>query len=152
MQDRTRSSMYLAVGFTAVGFLLIVLGWNGAASLDHVQGQVPYLISGGLAGLGLVGLGMMLAVVQELRRTNARLTQRIDILADLVAAERTTAPGPSSVPVDGTAVVAGRSTFHRPDCELATTQPQLQTMSREDASERGLTPCRVCRPVVDAVG
>lgn len=152
MQDRTRSSMYLAVAFTAGGFLLIVLGWNGAASLDYVQGQVPYLISGGLAGLGLVGLGMMLAVVQEMRRTNARLTARIDVLADLVAAERTTAPGPSSVPTDGTAVVAGRSTFHRPDCELATTQQQLQTMSREDAGERGLTPCRVCRPVVDAVG
>jgi len=152
VQDRTRNSMYLAVAFTGVGFLLIVLGWNGAASLDHVQGQVPYLISGGLAGLGLVGLGMMLAIVQEMRRTNARLTARIDALADVVAAGRATGPAPSAVPLDGTGVVAGRSTFHRPECDLATTQQRLQSMSREDAIERGLTPCRVCRPVIDAVG
>ena len=49
MEDRTRNTMHLAVGFTASGFLLIVMGWNGAASVDYVQGQVPYLISGGSA-------------------------------------------------------------------------------------------------------
>ncbi|MFA9429080.1 hypothetical protein [Egicoccus sp. AB-alg2] len=144
--------MHLAVGFTGVGFLLIALGWNGAASLDHVQGQVPYLISGGLAGLGLIGLGLMLAIVQELRRTNAGLTARIDALTDLVAGERPTGALPSAVPVDGTAVVAGASTFHLPACELVAGRERLQPMRPQDAVRRGLAPCRVCRPVVDVVG
>ena len=34
-----RYTVQIAVGFTVFGLLLIVLGWNGAASLDRVPGQ-----------------------------------------------------------------------------------------------------------------
>ncbi|MFA9445573.1 hypothetical protein [Egicoccus sp. AB-alg6-2] len=153
MQDRTRTTMQIAVGFTAVGFLLIALGWNGAASLDYVQGQVPFLISGGIAGLGLIGLGLMLAIVQEMRRTNAETSARLDMLTELVAAERgVDIGGPTAVPTDGTAVVAGRAVFHAPHCRLVEARPGLQAMSTPDAQQRGLVACRVCRPLTNLVG
>lgn len=147
MQDRTRTTMQLAVGFTMVGFLLIVLAWNGAASLDYVQGQLPYLISGGLAGLGLIGMGIMLAIVQELRRTNAETSARLDVLTDLIATERMVEAGPSAVPDPDDRVVAGRAVFHLPSCRLVESRDGLQSMGRDDATRRGLVPCRVCRPI-----
>src|SRR5260370_7946064 len=35
----------------ALGFIVILLGWNGAAGVDFTQGQIPYLLSGGAFGL-----------------------------------------------------------------------------------------------------
>lgn len=77
----SKNTTYLAVAMMAGGFLLIVLGWNGAAGKDFVQGQFPYLISGGLAGVCLVVGGVALTIIQELRRTTATLAQRLDLIA-----------------------------------------------------------------------
>jgi uncharacterized membrane protein len=74
----SKYTMQLAVGLAAIGFLLIVLGWNGAASLDRVPGQMPYLISGGVAGLGLVFTGLVLALVQESRRNTSLMLAKLD--------------------------------------------------------------------------
>lgn len=77
----SRNTTYLAVGMMAGGFLLIVLAWNGAASKDFVQGQFPYLISGGLAGVCLVIGGVALTIIQEMRRSTAALAHRLDHIA-----------------------------------------------------------------------
>jgi hypothetical protein len=42
------------------GFALMVLGWYGAAHTSRQIEQIPYLISGGLIGLGLVVVGGLL--------------------------------------------------------------------------------------------
>lgn len=39
------------------GFVVVLIGWAGASRTVLVAGQIPYLISGGLIGLGLVFLG-----------------------------------------------------------------------------------------------
>lgn len=80
MKGWSKSTTYIAVVMMAAGFLLIVLGWNGAAGLDYVQGQLPYIISGGLAGVALVGAGLTLALVQELRRSTLEITEKLDEL------------------------------------------------------------------------
>jgi hypothetical protein len=48
-----------ALGGAAViaGFVLVVIGWAGASDTVLVAGQIPYLISGGLIGLGLIFVG-----------------------------------------------------------------------------------------------
>lgn len=63
----------LGVGLCAVGFLLVFLGWNGAASVDRIPSQFPYLISGGIAGLCFVVLGVGMLVVQNQRADRAAL-------------------------------------------------------------------------------
>ena len=40
-----------------LGLVVVVLGWWGASNTPYDFEQVPYLISGGLLGLGLVFLG-----------------------------------------------------------------------------------------------
>jgi hypothetical protein len=146
MREASRYTMQIAVGFAAAGFLIIFLGWNGAASLDRVPGQLPYLISGGLAGLALVGVGLTLAIVTEVRKASAELTARLDQMTELVAGGSASATGPTAVPTDAPHVVAGRTTYHRPDCRLVADRPDLQRMSPETAFSRGLAPCRICEP------
>lgn len=81
-QLRTKGTVYLAVGLTALGFFVIFLGWNGAAEKDFVAGQIPYVISGGLTGLGLVFAGLAMALVEAQRRDTARVLAKLDQLIE----------------------------------------------------------------------
>lgn len=141
----SKYTIQLAVGLAAVGFLLIVLGWNGAASLDRVPGQMPYVISGGVAGLGLVLTGLVLALVQEARRNTSLTLAKLDELGERIERAGGGA-GPTAVPTDGSAVIAGRTTYHAPDCNVVAGRTDLQPMAVEAAVERGLAPCRICEP------
>lgn len=72
----------LGVGLCALGLLLVFLGWNGAAGSDRVPSQFPYLLSGGIAGLCLVIIGMGLILVQNQRADRAALQQSLKQLQD----------------------------------------------------------------------
>lgn len=76
----------LGVGLCLAGFLFLFLGWNGAASVDRVSGQFPYLISGGLVGLSLVVIGVGMIVVQNQRADRAALQASIKALQGAVEA------------------------------------------------------------------
>jgi hypothetical protein len=147
MNGAKNNIMQLAVGLGALGFLLIVLGWNGAASLDRVPGQMPYVISGGVAGMGLILTGLVLALVQENRRSTELLIAKLDEVGQNLAKQDGAAgAGLTAVPTDGSAVVAGRTTYHLPDCHLISGRDDLQTMGPDAATDRGLAPCRICEP------
>jgi hypothetical protein len=66
LSERLRSTdlmkMVLLPGaiLVIVGFNFIVFGWVGAARTPREIEQIPYLISGGLVGLGLVFVGALL--------------------------------------------------------------------------------------------
>lgn len=145
MKGWSKATTYVGVIMLATGFLLIVLGWNGAASFDTAQQQLPYVISGGLGGLALVGAGLALLVVQELRRTTMMLSQKLDEVADAGAGAGATG-GPTAVPDSGDAVIAGRTTYHRPTCHLVEGRQDLQVMAPSTAADRGLAACRICEP------
>jgi hypothetical protein len=149
MTGWSKSTTYIAVAMMAGGFLLIVLGWNGAANLDYVQGQLPYVISGGLAGVGLIGGGLALAIIQELRRGTLAVTEMLAELTEIVS-QGASGGGPTAVPSDGNMVVAGRTSYHKSGCHLIDGRSDLQVMSAEDATARGLAPCRICEPQVKA--
>jgi hypothetical protein len=70
----------LGIAYCVAGFFLIFLGWNGAASHDREPAQIPYVISGGIAGLGLVVLGAALIVAHSLRTDRVELRGSIDDL------------------------------------------------------------------------
>ena len=139
-----------------VGFVLLFLGWNGAASYNFLPAQFPYLISGGLAGLALVVLGAALLIVQNAREERAILLHALAEIRDAV--ERSAVSSNGSAPSalltqaerDGL-VVAGGSSFHRPSCHLVEGRGILQTMSVEQAEARGLDPCRSCEPTLEVL-
>ena len=107
----------LGVGLCALGFLLVFLGWNGAASVDRIQSQFPYLISGGIAGVCFVVLGVGMIIVQNQRADRAALQATLRELQDSLeraglaqpngtARKPFAKPGPRPVRLDDTAEVA----------------------------------------------
>lgn len=134
-----------------IGFLLIGLAWNGAAGVDFVSGQLPYLLSGGFLGLSLVVLGVGLIVVENSRKDRSKLEVELrelhSSISRLAAAfasgagtnGRSTAHEPSAV------VLLGRTSFHLPSCRLAEGK-DLPESTFDAAVSEGLTPCRICNP------
>lgn len=59
-----RAGAWVAV---AVGALLLVLGWLGVSDTPYVAEQIPYVVSGGLGGIFLLGLGAVLWLSADLR-------------------------------------------------------------------------------------
>ncbi|HEV7887950.1 MAG TPA: hypothetical protein VGO92_10350 [Acidimicrobiales bacterium] len=152
----------LGLGCCAIGLLAIGLAWNGAAGIDFVSGQIPYLLSGGAFGLALVVIGMGLVAVQNSRRDRAilqnqlsELSTAVNRLANAVGAGGAGTNGggasygaPAAQAVAPGMVVVGSTSFHRPDCRLAQGK-NLGVMPVEAAEAEGLSPCRICNPTAD---
>lgn len=60
--DRTAAAL-AAVGGAAV----LLAGWIGVSGTEYVSKQLPYLVSGGLGGVFLLGLSGMLWLSADLR-------------------------------------------------------------------------------------
>jgi hypothetical protein len=153
---------WLLVAAGAVGLLL---GWIGVSREVLVAKQLPYLVSGGFAGLGLIILGARLLVSEDMRSYEGRL-ERMEHLVDdlhelLVIANSPSEPAPpewrvppvSAPRSNGTRVVVLETgtSFHRPDCRLVRNKAGAKTLTPPDALQRGKKPCGVCEPSTPAV-
>ena len=81
----------LGLVVVAVGLLVIGIGWNGAAGaggeingIPTLSAQLPWLLSGGILGLGLVVFGAALVIVHNARVDRARLESKLDELVEAV--------------------------------------------------------------------
>jgi hypothetical protein len=77
----------------AAGAIVLLIGWLGVSAQTLVAKQLPYLVSGGLGGLVLVGVGVGLLVAEDLReernrvgRLEAEMLEVRDLLRTLVDA------------------------------------------------------------------
>ena len=151
-----RTLMVLGGVLAPLGLVLVLLGWVGASRTPNVFEQVPYLISGGLLGLGLVFLGAFLyfahwltELVKEHRTQSAALLDAIGQLRDDLAAAAPAVTAVAASPVDGrgreagTLVVTSRgSMVHRPDCIVVAGKGDVRPVTAAD----GFTPCKLCDP------
>ena len=137
-----------------LGIIAIVLGWYGVAHTKYQYNQLPYVVSGGLLGLGLVFLGGFLyfgawlaKVANEQRESSRQLADTILVLADLVsrqsgpAGTEATLADPGAVPV----LAGSGSTVQRRDCALIAHRDDLHVLTGREAD---LGVCRVCRPTL----
>lgn len=53
--------------FIAVGALALLLGWLGVSATPFPAEQIPYIVTGGLGGLFMLGLGALLWLSADLR-------------------------------------------------------------------------------------
>ena len=131
----------LGLVFCLAGLALIWAGWNGAATYNDIRKQFPYLISGGIAGLALVVIGVGLMVIQSQRADRVQLEANLVELRAIL--ERMTGT-PATNGAAGTGlVVAGPNAYHRPDCKLVGDR-DLRPITPEQAVAAGLAACRVC--------
>ena len=147
----------LGVAVCIIGFVVIFLGWNGAASFNDLRQQFPYVISGGIAGLAMVALGAALLVIEAARAERAELQGSIEDLRRAIeglgslSSNGQTATMPAAAGATDL-VVAGSASYHRPDCRLVSGREQSTLMTIGDAEEQGLAACRICAPSAPATG
>jgi hypothetical protein len=139
----------LGLIFCIAGFVVIGLGWNGMARVSCPDCQLPYLLSGGATGVGLILFGVGLLVIAQIRADQLRSELHMEELVSLLA--RGPAPAGSSGPLERSPegevlVVAGPSAYHRPGCRLLTGKTDVSSVTLRDALAGGLAPCRVCNP------
>ena len=73
---------YVGVAVALAGFALIAIGWADVAALTDVWKQMPYLLSAGLPGLGLVMTGLVIINVSARRQDGAARARQTAMLAE----------------------------------------------------------------------
>lgn len=148
---RVRLGRILGLTFVTAGFLIIAKAWDGAASVNFAQGQIPYLLSGGFMGLGLIITGGILLFLATLRSERQLMTDRFDQMATLLGRNLNRLQLSSNgAGTSNGQVVAGEHLYHRAECKVLEGKDGLTTVTVEQAAAEGLEPCRVCSPPAPA--
>lgn len=166
----------VAVALIPLGAGLVLLGWFGAANTVLIEEQVPYLISGGLLGIGLLIGGGVLYVGTWIARLAAQNREQADALRTAIEDLRddVRSQGARTDDVPPGTVTAGSATagstavapsengsapryvatpsgtmFHRLDCGVVTRRDDLEEV---DAADTDLEPCGMCEPLAGRTG
>jgi hypothetical protein len=106
-----RAGAVLAV---LVGVVMLIVGWAGVSGSGLAAEQIPYVISCGVGGLFVLGIGAVLWISADLRdewhkldavedAIRAERSDRGDVVAPDLAADPPTAPVPVAGPNGATA-------------------------------------------------
>jgi hypothetical protein len=146
----------------ALGGLALLLGWYGVSGQALTAKQIPYLVSGGLTGIGLLVIAAVFLATEDVRRQLDRLGEverKVDALYALFAADISDAAATSATTsTTSTMVAAPRpatdallalpagTSYHRGDCALVANKASAAPVDAATIAARGLSPCRVCDP------
>jgi hypothetical protein len=163
---------------TIVGAVALILGYLGVSGEVLVARQLPYVVSGGLAGIAMVFLGGIYLGAQDVRRSTERILRLERLVGELHAvllthpdvSPDTVGTGPvtrgatavtDDAPTDQLAVLNGAggelfalpngSTFHRRQC-AALGGKSAERLDVAAVEERSLKACKLCEPVSDLSG
>jgi hypothetical protein len=137
------------LGFVLVtgGFVIIGVAWNGAASINFAQGQIPYLLSGGFLGVALIVTGCVLILLSTVRAERQVMTELFGDMSRLLGRNLARAQFSTNGSGDTEGqVVATDTTYHRPDCKVLQGKQGLTLVTLQQAAAEGLEACRVCDP------
>jgi hypothetical protein len=141
----------------ALGALALFLGWYGVSGESLTAKQLPYLVSGGLTGIGLIIIAAVFLATDDIRRQMSRLDEmarKVDDLYSLLVLDAASATevdpaGPKArAPRTRPKLVAlpTGSSYHRPDCALVNGKAKVTAVDTRAIASRSLRPCRVCDP------
>lgn len=149
-----------------LGFLLLLIAYLGVSREVLVAKQIPYLVSGGLLGIGCVTLGSRLMLIEDLRRDSGRLdrleqavTELRSVLlshpdAPVEALTRAASNGSSRSTEhlsDDLLVLEGGETYHRVGCRMLANKSGVSPVTPTAAGDEGLKACRLCKPLTVGV-
>ena len=138
-----------------LGALVILLAWYGAANTTRVFLQIPYLISGGLFGLGLMFVGSFVYFARwmndlldasrgqaaEARALAERSAAALERIEHLLAQQAGGAA--AALPTGALVTTANGKLVHTADCRLVAGR---DTTRLSDEEAYAGEPCQVCNP------
>lgn len=141
-----------------LGIVMILLGWYGAAHTPYLFEQLPYLISGGILGLGLAVVGGLVYFGSWLARSAAEQRGKSEEVAELlreIRDEMRVSRTPDATPTRRRSATAAHAVgpfvatarggmLHHPDCAVVAGREDLRAIG---ASGDGLAPCSLCSPL-----
>ena len=78
---------YAGIGLVALGAVLLVIAWGRVAGKAEVALQVPYVVSAGFIGLGLIAAGLTVvninAKLADARERSRQISELRDLLSEL---------------------------------------------------------------------
>lgn len=80
--------VYSGIGLIVAGFGLLAFTWSKVAGTLLVALQLPYLISGGFTGLGLVVIGVLVIYIGAKRRDAWQRDRRLEELTALLGGDQ----------------------------------------------------------------
>ena len=144
---RENSRMLVTFALLGAGIVFVILGWYGAAHTNILTEQIPYLISGGLLGLGLIIVAGVLAAGAVQERSNDELRREI---AQALAAIGSRAPD-RGVRADAFSmnghhvfVVPGGRSYHQPGCPILEGKEGVKELEASQAVASGYAACKLC--------
>ncbi len=76
--ERTvRNARLVGLVLSVGGFAVIYAGWSAASGQTCVDCQLPYLLSAGATGIGMIILGIGVLLMAEIRAARAHLVERL---------------------------------------------------------------------------
>ncbi|MEY2431835.1 MAG: hypothetical protein QOC92_1560 [Acidimicrobiaceae bacterium] len=142
----------------ALSALFILIGWIGVSGTPIVAKQIPYVVSGGIAGVFLAVFGAYFLGTEELRKDSGRLDRLERMVDELHAALLTRDDAPTSSESSDTGeagtngqafvVLTGSDMYHRPDCAMVAAKPNSAVLAPSTIKRRHLTPCALCEPLL----
>ena len=150
------------IGWVLLGLaaLFILFGWIGVSGTPVVAKQIPFVVSGGLAGVFLAVFGAYFLGTEEIRKDSGRLDRLEKMVLEMHEAllTRDDAPAPetrseNSGSGNGQVYVtlAGSDTYHRPECAMVASKANTSVLAPSTIRKRALTPCGLCEPaLIDA--
>lgn len=151
--EGSRDRWLLVVGgaLLPLGLLLVMIAWFGTSSTPLVFEQVPYVVSGGLLGLGLVVAGgfVYFSYWQTLlvRDGRAQQTHLGELSAAVLRIEALLAAqlaGQGMSRADRFVVTAKGTMLHRPECPSVVGSTSVREVPSDTP---GLAACGMCRPL-----
>ncbi len=143
-----------SIALLAAGVAFVLLGWWGAAHTNIFTEQIPYLISGGLLGLGLIIVAGIMASSASLERENRELRRDIRQLIRLIGAPQAIASvqqmhtGADALVYDMPSpdghlfVVPGGLSYHVGGCPILEGKQGVKELTQTQLS--GYAPCKLC--------
>jgi hypothetical protein len=119
-----------ALTLIALGALALVLGWVGVSGEAFPAKQLPYVVSGGIAGVFILGLGALFWLSGDLRDEWTKLDRIEDalnrladtVLVDSDALRRASSPEPVTVELDDSVQATAPAPARRAEALLGAEQ------------------------------
>ncbi len=150
-----RNTWQIAAGaiLMPLGLIVILWAWYGAAHANHPQQQIPYMVSGGFIGLGLMIVGGLMFWAHWLYRIydQADLQHRelLDAINRLAGVESDVHRQCAGEIWCRRTASCHRERHHLPPARLQLSWRAAKACERSASAHAAkLQPCRICEPLV----